>query len=216
MTIRVVIADDQELIRAGLRTILEAEEDIAVVGEAGDGRDAVRVVRAERPDVVLMDIRMPVVDGLEATRLITDAAAGLSTRVLVLTTFELDEYVFGALHAGASGFMLKHQRGNDVVHAVRTIAAGDGLLAPSVTRTLIAAFHSEQRPRRDPRLLDALTSRERDILTLIGRGLNNSEIATELIVGSATVKTHVGHIFTKLGIRDRAQAVIAAYESGLV
>jgi len=216
MTIRVVIADDQELIRAGLRTILEAHDDIEVVGEAGDGREAVRVVRAERPDVALMDIRMPVVDGLEATRAITEAAAGLATRVLVLTTFELDEYVFGALQAGASGFMLKHQRGDDVVHAVRTIAAGDGLLAPSVTRTLIAAFHNEKRPRRDPRLLDALTSRERDILTLIGRGLNNSEIASQLIVGSATVKTHVGHIFTKLGIRDRAQAVIVAYESRLV
>jgi DNA-binding NarL/FixJ family response regulator len=217
VTIRVVIADDQDLVRAGLRTILNAQADIEVVGEAADGTQAVELVRRLAPDVVLMDIRMPGMDGLDATRILTDPASGCKVRVLVLTTFELDEYVFGALRAGASGFLLKHQRGDDLVDAVRTAAAGEALLAPSVTRRLIEAF--QQSTVTDPidqRRLEVLTSRERDTLELIGRGLNNTEIARQFHVGEATVKTHVGHIFTKLAVRDRIQAVIVAYETGLV
>jgi len=217
VTIRVVIADDQDLVRAGLRTILDAQADIEVVGEAGDGAAAVELTRRLAPDVVLMDIRMPGVDGLDATRMLTDPAAGCAARVLVLTTFELDEYVFGALRAGASGFLLKHQRGDDLVEAVRTAAAGDALLAPSVTKRLIEAFQqSAVSGPIDQRRLDVLTSRERDTLELIGRGLNNIEIARQFHVGEATVKTHVGHIFSKLAVRDRIQAVIVAYETGLV
>jgi DNA-binding NarL/FixJ family response regulator len=217
VTIRVVIADDQDLVRAGLRTILDAQADIEVVGEAGDGAAAVELTRRLAPDVVLMDIRMPGVDGLDATRMLTDPAVGCAARVLVLTTFELDEYVFGALRAGASGFLLKHQRGDDLVEAVRTAAAGDALLAPSVTKRLIEAFQqSAVSGPIDQRRLDVLTSRERDTLELIGRGLNNIEIARRLHVGEATVKTHVGHIFSKLAVRDRIQAVIVAYETGLV
>ncbi|HLY81977.1 MAG TPA: response regulator transcription factor, partial [Acidimicrobiales bacterium] len=183
----------------------------------GDGAAAVELTRRLAPDVVLMDIRMPGVDGLDATRMLTDPAARCAARVLVLTTFELDEYVFGALRAGASGFLLKHQRGDDLVEAVRTAAAGDALLAPSVTKRLIEAFQqSAVSGPIDQRRLDVLTSRERDTLELIGRGLNNIEIARQFHVGEATVKTHVGHIFSKLAVRDRIQAVIVAYETGLV
>jgi DNA-binding NarL/FixJ family response regulator len=217
VTIRVVIADDQDLVRAGLRTILNAKADIEVVGEAADGAAAVEQTRRLAPDVVLMDIRMPVMDGIDATRILTDPASGCSARVLVLTTFELDEYVFSALRAGASGFLLKHQRGDDLVDAVRTAAAGDALLAPSVTMRLIEAFQqSAATGPIDQRRLEVLTSRERETLELIGRGLNNAEIARHFVVGEATVKTHVGHIFTKLAVRDRIQAVIVAYETGLV
>jgi DNA-binding NarL/FixJ family response regulator len=217
VTVRVVIADDQELVRAGLRTILSAQPDIEVLGEAADGGEAVELSRRLAPDVVLMDIRMPGVDGLEATRILTDPSSGCSARVVVLTTFELDEYVFGALRAGASGFLLKHQRGDDLVDAVRTVAAGDALLAPSVTRRLIEAFQqSAATGPSDQRQLEALTTRERDTLELIGRGLNNAEIARHFLVGEATVKTHIGHIFLKLAVRDRIQAVIVAYETGLV
>ncbi|HEX9643361.1 MAG TPA: response regulator transcription factor [Acidimicrobiia bacterium] len=216
MTLRVVVVDDQELVRTGFRLILEAEDDIEVVAEAGDGAAAVRVVREAAPDVVLMDVRMPVMDGIEATKEICAAGVG-APRVLILTTFDLDEYVFGALRAGASGFLLKDTPADDLVAGVRIVAHGDGLLAPSVTRRLIAEFTSRGGGRPSQVVgLDSLTEREVEVLRHLARGLSNAEIARALWVSETTVKTHVSHILTKLDLRDRVQAVVAAYESGLV
>jgi DNA-binding NarL/FixJ family response regulator len=217
MAIRVLIADDQTLVRAGFRVILEGQSDIKVVAEAGDGQEAVELAVRHRPDVVLMDIRMPRLDGLGATRqLLSGPAAGCS-RVLVLTTFDLDDYVYEALRAGASGFLLKDVRREDLVNAVRVVAAGDALLAPSVTRRLIAEFAN--RPAANappPGRLSTLTAREREALELLARGLSNAEMAEQLFVSEHTVKTHVSNVLAKLGLRDRVQAVICAYESGLV
>ena len=216
MTLRVVVVDDQELVRTGFRLILEAEDDIEVVAEAGDGAAAVRVVREAAPDVVLMDVRMPVMDGIDATREICAAGLG-APKVLILTTFDLDEYVFGALRAGASGFLLKDTPADDLVAGVRIVAHGDGLLAPSVTRRLIAEFTSRGGGRPSQVVgLDSLTEREVEVLRHLARGLSNAEIARALWVSETTVKTHVSHILTKLDLRDRVQAVVAAYESGLV
>jgi DNA-binding NarL/FixJ family response regulator len=214
--IRVALVDDQAMVRAGFRMILETEADITVVGEAGDGREAVELVERSAPDVVLMDVRMPHMDGIEATRLIT--ASSRPARVLILTTFDLDDYVYSALRAGASGFMLKDAPAEQLVNAVRVIASGDALLAPSVTRLLIDEV--SRRPAVDaqavaPGLVD-LTDRELEVLRLIARGMSNAEIADELYLGEATVKTHVGRVLTKLDLRDRVQAVVVAYESGLV
>ena len=215
MTRRVVIADDQDLVRAGLRVILETN-GVDVVGEAADGAEAVAAALTHRPDVVLMDVRMPVVDGIEATRRIR--ASDDDVRVLVVTTFDLDEYVFEALRAGASGFLLKDAPRAELLRGIEVVAAGDALLAPSATRRLVADF-ARRRAAAPPPAADqlaVLTPRERHVLELVARGLTNSEIAAELVVGSATVKTHVGHVLTKLGLRDRVQAVITAYEVGLV
>ena len=213
MTVRVVVADDQELVRAGFSMILDAQPDIEVVAEAGDGAQAVAAVREHRPDLLLLDIRMPVMDGIEAARVV---CADGECRVLMLTTFDLDDYVYDALRAGASGFLLKDVRRDDLVHAVRVVAAGESLLAPSVTTKLIAEFTTRtMRPSAPPARLDVLTARERETLRLIARGLSNAEIARELVVSEHTVKTHVSNVLTKLGLRDRVQAVIAAYESGL-
>jgi DNA-binding NarL/FixJ family response regulator len=215
--IRVVVADDQPVVRAGFGTILGGQPDIEVVGEAGDGREAVVVAREARADVVLMDIRMPVLDGLEATRLLAGPGVQDPVKVLVLTTFDLDEYVYEALRAGASGFLLKDVTRDELVGAVRVVARGDALLAPNVTRRLIAEFARLGTGTAPTSAgLDALTARERDVLELIARGLTNAEIAHRLIVGEATVKSHVAHVLQKLAVRDRTQAVIAAYESGLV
>ena len=208
-----MIVDDQALVRSGFRVILDAEPDIEVVGEAGDGVEAVRAARATRPDVVLMDIRMPNVDGIEATRQIARARA--STRILILTTFDLDEYVYYALRAGASGFLLKDAGIADLVHAVHVVARGDALLAPSVTRRLIEEHLARASPEPQAKLAE-LTPREVEVLRLVARGLSNGEIARSLIVGESTVKTHVARIFAKLDLHDRAQAVVIAYESGLV
>ncbi|MFJ5997062.1 response regulator [Streptomyces sp. NPDC092370] len=214
MTIRVVIADDQELVRSGFAMILDAQPDIDVVAEAGDGGEAVDAVRRHAPDVVLLDIRMPRTDGIEACRAIS--AAG-DCRTVMLTTFDSDEYVYDALHAGASGFLLKDVRRDDLVHAVRVVARGDSLLAPSVARRLVEQYtRPATRSRRPDPLLDALTARERETLLLLARGLSNAEIAAELVVSDHTVKTHVGNVLAKLGLRDRIQAVICAYETGLV
>lgn len=208
--ITVALADDQELVRTGFRLILEAEEDIEVVGEADDGAAAVELVARTSPDVILMDVRMPVMDGIEATRRLVR-----TTRVLVLTTFDLDEVVFEAIRAGASGFLLKTSPADDLVRAVRVVAAGDALLSPSITRRLVEEF--ALRPSRpEPVGLDELTPRERDVLCLVARGLSNGEIAAELVVEPSTVKSHVASILAKLGLRDRVQAVVAAYEAGLV
>jgi DNA-binding NarL/FixJ family response regulator len=212
--IKVLVVDDQDLVRTGFRVILDAEPDIEVVGEAGDGDEAVRAVAALAPDVVVMDIRMPKVDGLAATRQITGMSE--SAKVLILTTFDLDEYVFEALRAGASGFLLKDAGAEELLTAVRVIAAGDALLAPSITRRLIEDYAKRPPAATRPDLTADLTPREIDVLTLIGRGLSNTEIAQELVVSDATVKTHIGRIFTKLDVRDRAQAVVYAYEGGLV
>lgn len=212
--IRVVIADDQALLRSGFRLILDAQPDIEVVGEAEDGVQAVRLVRSQRPDVVLMDVRMPNLDGLEATRQI--CGAGSPTRVLVLTTFDVDEYVYRALHAGASGFLLKDVRAEQLAEAVRTTAAGESLLAPSVTRRLIEELVSRPPPGAVPDELARLTERELEVLRHIAQGLSNAEIAGTLFIGEATVKTHVNRILSKLGLRDRVQAVVLAYETGLV
>ncbi|MFG2891342.1 response regulator [Streptomyces sp. NPDC048248] len=214
MTIRVVVADDQELVRAGFAMILAAQPGIEVVAESGDGFEAVGAARAHRPDIVLLDIRMPGMGGIEAARIICGET---DCRVIMLTTWGQDDYLFDALSAGASGFLLKDVRRDDLVHAVRVVAAGDSLLAPSVTRTLIAAFTSGAAgpPPRTERL-GVLTARERETMRLLGGGLSNAEIATALVVSEHTVKTHVSNVLTKLGLRDRVQAVIAAYETGLV
>jgi len=211
---RVLIADDQELVRTGFRVILNAEPDIEVVGEADDGREAIEAAAALRPDVVLMDIRMPNLDGIEATRRI--AAGSASSRVLILTTFDLDEYVYEALRAGASGFLLKDAGADELLHAVRVVAGGDALLAPSITRRLIEDYAHRPPLRERPGALAELTPRELEVLRLIARGLSNADIARELVVGDATVKTHVARIFAKLDLHDRAQVVVLAYESGLV
>ncbi|MGE5689828.1 MAG: response regulator [Pseudomonadota bacterium] len=212
--IRVLVADDQALVRAGFRAILDAQEDVDVVGEAADGAEAVALARELRPDVVLMDVRMPGVDGIEATRrLLRDVDA---PRVLMLTTFDMDEYVYAALKAGASGFLLKDAPRDQLVSAVRTIAAGDALLAPSVVRRLVDGYVSGPAPGSRPRELDVLTERERDVLMLIARGCTNAEIASHLFLSEATVRTHVTHILGKLDLRSRIQAVVLAYETGLV
>ena len=213
--IGVLIVDDQALIRAGFRMILEAQEDIRVVGEAEDGEEALRVVRALEPDVVLMDVRMPRLDGLEATRRLVAARA--PTQVLVLTTFDGDETVYEALRAGAAGFLLKSAPPAKLVDAVRTVAAGEALLAPTITRRLIEEFVRRPPPgTRTPEGLESLTDRELEVLELVARGLSNGEIAAALVVSEATVKTHVNRLFGKLGVRDRVQAVVLAYECGLV
>jgi DNA-binding NarL/FixJ family response regulator len=212
--IRVVIADDQALVRTGFRVILDAESDLEVVGEAGDGREAVELAQAYRPDIVLMDIRMPNLDGIDATRRLT--ALPRPPRVLMLTTFDLDEYVYEALRAGASGFLLKDAGADELLHAVRVVAAGDALLSPSITRRLIADYAHRPPPSEQPAALAELTPRELEVLRLVARGLSNADIARRLVLGDATVKTHVARIFQKLDVHDRAQAVVLAYESGLV
>jgi DNA-binding NarL/FixJ family response regulator len=211
--IRVVLADDQELVRAGLEMIVDAAEDLEVAGRAADGHEAVELVAAESPDVVLMDVRMPRMDGIEAARQITGSGAA---RVVMLTTFDLDEYVFAAFRAGASGFLLKDAPRADIVAAIRAAAAGDALVAPSITRRLIEHFAGSGAPAPVPPELDELTPREREVLELIGRGLNNAELADRLVLSEKTVKTHVGRILFKLDLRDRVQAVILAYDAGLV
>jgi DNA-binding NarL/FixJ family response regulator len=212
--VRVVIVDDDDLMRAGLRAVLSSDESIDVVGEAADGREATPVVRSTRPDVVLMDIRMPDVDGITATREVLSAAP--EARVVILTTFEQDDYVFGALREGASGFLLKRTSPEDLVAAIHTVAGGDSLLSPSVTRTVIDRMARQPPPDATAhKRLDQLTPREREVLGLIARGLSNSEIAAALVVEESTVKTHVKRILAKLRLRDRVQAVIFAYESGL-
>jgi DNA-binding NarL/FixJ family response regulator len=214
--IRVVVADDQALVRSGFLALLRSEDGIDVVGEAANGYEAVTIAKAKRPDVVLMDIRMPEMDGLEATRLITADPTLANVRVLVLTTFDLDEYVHEALCAGASGFLLKDTLPPDLLAAVRVVAAGEALLAPSITRRLIEDF--VRRPITetvDPRL-DQLTAREREVLTAVAKGLSNAELAEELFMSHATAKTHVSHLLTKFAARDRAQLVVAAYETGLI
>ena len=217
--IRIMLADDQAMVRQGFGALLNAQQGMAVVGEVTNGEDAVRICRELRPDVVLMDVRVPVMDGLEATRRLMSPPAGVDhrPRVLMLTTFDLDDYVYEALRAGASGFLLKDATADDLVAAVRIVAAGEALLAPTVTRRLIEEFAS--RPRRDrprPDQLASLTARELEVAKLIARGLSNGEIADTLVLAEQTVKTHVGRILTKLALRDRAQVVVTAYESGLV
>lgn len=211
--IRVLLADDEELVRTGLRMILDAEPDITVVGDAVDGADAVAQAEELAPDVMLMDIRMPRMDGLEATRRIGAMKAG--PKVVILTTFDLDEHVYAALAAGASGFLLKDAPASQLVHAIKVATAGDALLAPSVTRRLIARFSASQPPPR-PQLPVDLTAREIDVLGLMAEGLSNAEIAQRLVVGDATVKTHVARVLAKLGVRDRVQAVVIAHRSGMV
>ena len=218
VTTRCLIADDQAVVREGIAAILAAQPGLEVVGQAADGADAVRQARHLQPDVILMDVRMPAMDGLQATRQILGAAAGPARpRVLMLTTFDLDDYVYEALRAGASGFLLKDATAAELVHAVRVVAAGDALLAPSVTRRLIADF--ARRPRADPPFpatLGALTHRESEVLRLIARGLSNAEISHTMVIAEQTTKTYVGRILAKLNLRDRAQAVVLAYETGLV
>ncbi|QUQ69931.1 response regulator [Kutzneria sp. CA-103260] len=217
MNVRVVLADDQALVRAGFRLLLETEAGFEVCGEAADGARAVELAREHRPDVVVMDIRMPGTDGLVATRQITADPALSGVKVLVLTTFDVDEYVFEALRSGASGFLLKDTEPVDLLHAIRVIAAGEALLAPTVTRRLIAEFAARPEHRRpDPSALRELTDREREVLALVAGGLSNEEIAEHLVISPATSRTHVSRIMTKLGARDRAQLVVLAYESKLV
>ncbi|MBF6539129.1 response regulator transcription factor [Nocardia farcinica] len=215
MSIRVLVADDQALVRGGFVALLAAQQGIEVAGEADDGEQAVRLTRELRPDVVLMDIRMPVLDGLAATRTIAADPALTDVRVVVLTTFELDEYVFEAMRAGATGFLVKHTEPADLVRAVRVVAAGDALLSPGVTRRLITEFaaHAKQPP---PTALAELTDREREVMALVAEGLTNAEIGARLYLSPATARTHVSRILTKLGARDRTQLVVLAYESGLV
>ncbi|GLI02421.1 response regulator [Phytohabitans aurantiacus] len=215
--IRVLIADDQALLRGSFRVLVDLAPDLTTVAEAGTGAEAVALTRTHQPDVVLMDVRMPEMDGIEATRRICGDPATASTRVLILTTFDLDEYVYAALRAGASGFLLKDTPPADLLTAVRVVASGEGLLAPSVTRRLIAEFARRPEPARPlPRRLDGVTDREREVLTLVAHGLSNVEIAERLTLSLATVKTHVSRLLSKLHARDRAQLVIVAYETGLV
>ncbi len=220
--IRVVLVDDQQLVRVGFRRILETEPDIEVVGEAADGAEALEVVRWRSPDVVLMDVQMPVMDGLEATRRLLEPGtpgaepAAMPPKVIILTTFELDEYVFEALRAGASGFLVKNAPPEDLVGAIRVVLGGGALLSPGATARVISAFARRRAADRDARRLESLTDREREVLGLIARGLSNAEIADRLVVGEATVKTHVSSILGKLGLRDRVGAVILAYEAGFV
>jgi DNA-binding NarL/FixJ family response regulator len=224
MTVRVVLADDQALLRKGFRMILEAEDDIEIVGEAADGSDAVRLAELYRPDVVLMDVRMPVLDGIEATRAIT-APEGAETRVLILTTFDLDEYAFSGLRAGASGFLLKDVPPAELVSAIRTVARGDAVVSPRVTRRLLEEY-ADRLPdlaagggpgdTGENPAIDRLTEREREVLLAVADGLSNAEIAERLFVSEATVKSHVGRLLAKLGLRDRVQAVVFAFQSGLV
>ncbi|KAA2262324.1 response regulator transcription factor [Solihabitans fulvus] len=214
MTIRIVLADDQPLVRAGLSMVITDIPDLEIVGEAGTGTQAVALARDARPDVVVMDIRMPGMDGIEATRAIT--AAGPTPRVLMLTTFDDDTNVYASLRAGASGFLVKDMAVADMVAAIRVVAGGDALIAPSVTRRLIGEFACRPTPTRRSRRIDGVTEREREVLTLVGRGMSNGEIAAHLLIGHATAKTHVARLLTKLDARDRVQLVIAAYEAGLV
>ena len=217
MTTRCLIADDQAMVREGFAAVLGSQPGLLVVGQAADGADAVRQARQLQPDVVLMDVRMPVLDGLQATRQILSAASPARPRVLMLTTFDLDDYVYEALRAGASGFLLKDATAAELIHAVRVVAAGDALLAPSVTRRLIADFARQPRPRSAfPPTLEALTPRETEVLRLIAHGLSNTEISSTLVIAEQTTKTHVSRILAKLDLRDRAQAVVLAYETGLV
>jgi DNA-binding NarL/FixJ family response regulator len=217
MSVRVLLVDDQALIRAGFRMILEAEEDIEVVGECADGTQAIDSVKRFNPHVVLMDIRMPEMDGIEATRRIVQPNGEPPVRVLMLTTFDLDEYVYDALRAGASGFLLKDTPADQLVDGIRLVASGEALLAPSVTRRLIEEFSKSPRGRQEqPANLSELTPRELEVFTLMARGMSNHEIAEELVVSDTTVKTHVARVLMKLGVRDRVQAVVLAYESGLV
>ncbi|OAK54194.1 response regulator transcription factor [Rhodococcus sp. Eu-32] len=215
MPITVLIVDDQELMRMGLTMVLDAQDDLSVVGEASDGASALAKVDELKPDVVLMDVRMPGIDGVTATSRIVESNS--EARVLVMTTFDLDEHVLGALKAGASGFLLKDTPPEDLVSAIRSIAGGDAVVSPKVTRRLLGRFISgDTTPTRDPAMLDALTDREREVLGLLATGLSNAEIAGSLVLSEATVKTHVGRVLTKLGLRDRVQAVVLAYETGLV
>jgi DNA-binding NarL/FixJ family response regulator len=214
--IRVLVADDQAAVRGGLAALVGAQDHMEVVAEAANGREAIDLARRTFPHVVLMDIRMPVLDGLEATRLICADANLARTRVLVLTTFDLDEYVYGALRAGASGFLLKETRPREVLHAIEVVAAGDALIAPSITRRLIAEFAARQDPSQPPAALIELTDREREILRLVAEGLSNAEIAGRLVISPLTAKTHVSNVLRKLDCRDRAGLVALAYESGLV
>jgi RNA polymerase sigma factor (sigma-70 family) len=212
--IRVLLVDDDDLMRAGLKAVLSSDEEVEVVGEAGDGRTAVSQARALRPEVVLMDVRMPDLDGIAATREVIDTSP--EVKVVILTTFEQDDYIFGALNAGASGFLLKRSRPEELLEAIHTVAAGDSLLSPSVTRTVIDRMARQPAPQIGPnRLLESLTPREREVLELVARGLSNGEIAAELVIEESTVKTHVKRILMKLRLRDRIQAVIFAYESGV-
>ena len=214
MTIRVLIADDQQLVRAGFRLILERQSDIEVVGEAATGLEAVELAESQRPDLILMDIRMPELDGIEATRRIL-AHPAPAVRILILTTFDLDEYVYNALRAGASGFLLKDTPPEQLAAAVHTVSAGESLLSPSITQRLIEAFTAD-RPAGSVTAVDELTPRETDVLRLVARGLSNAEIATHLFLAETTVKTHVAHLLAKLGLRDRVQAVVLAYDAGRV
>lgn len=214
MTIHVILADDQPLVRSGLRMLIEQTPDIDVVGEAGTGAEAVDLVRDTAPDVVVMDIRMPGMDGIEATQVIS--AGETSTRVLVLTTFDDDDYVYGALEAGASGFLVKDMAVEDILTAIRVVAVGDAMIAPGITRRLIGQFTRESRSGRKPRELTGITDREREVLRLVGLGMSNTEIAAALYITSGTAKTHVARLLAKLDARDRVQLVITAYEAGLV
>jgi len=215
--IRVLVADDQALVRGSFRLLVETDPGLQVIGEAATGAEAVEIATRDKPDVLLMDIRMPVMDGIEATRKITASEQTAGVRVLILTTFDLDDYVYAALRAGASGFLLKDTPPADLLAAIQVIAAGDALLAPAITRRLIAEFARRPQPSQQPvAALAGVTGREREVLTLIGRGLSNPEIAQALHVTMATTKTHVGRLLAKLGARDRAQLVIAAYETGLI
>jgi DNA-binding NarL/FixJ family response regulator len=217
MTIRVLIVDDQALVRAGFRMILQSQPDMAVIGEAGDGNEAVRLARRHEPDVVLMDIRMPELDGIAATRILAGPGTPAPARVVILTTYDLDEYVFQALSAGASGFLLKDVLPEDLIQGVRLVAGGDGLLSPALTRRLIAEFAQRYRPARDVSgLVGDLTPRELEVLEIVGRGKSNSEIARSLSLSEHTVKTHITHMLDKLRLRDRVQAVIFAYEAGVI